>query len=488
MATPATRLEIAKRLYGRGSAAAVNSYSSSVVGGVTGGISGSLGMRYGTATLDSTADGWVTVHLDNTPEDETVECICDSPIKQGDRVAVLVTDSGQLKAIPIGDRIVGMVQQDVAQQIQEAGQEILDEVNGEMDAWKADHQLTDADITHQIEQSVSGATETWEGKLSSVENDIETNYALKTELTTGINGLKSEIEENYTTSEGVTNEINTAISQASGQIESTVEQNVMNSVGDTFATKTELTQTSTSLQLNITQAVNKANDAASDASNALDAAQEVEAYFRADSTGLTVGRTSDDCAAKMGSNGTFSILDNGNTIFRVSATSSEARIETPYTSQLFLGIDQTSGITVSDYGVDISTMTQHFGIDSLNAVEVYGRTAYSSTGSGTTSLGRVSPASVQFVVLYYHGRLDAEYGSTKVRISLGETVHATLSTATSSASLMTGSVESITLYLSSSGLKITRNQASRFNINSGGAGHNGTYSNVFYIDYVTFCA
>lgn len=101
MSIAATRSEIAKRLYGARQVAA--SVSSSRVGGTTGGISGSLGMRYGVATADS-ADGWVTVKLDNS--DEVVTCVCDSPIKSGQRVTVLITDSGQLKAIPIGDSIL----------------------------------------------------------------------------------------------------------------------------------------------------------------------------------------------------------------------------------------------------------------------------------------------------------------------------------------------------------------------------------------------
>lgn len=101
MSIAATRSEIAKRLYASRSSMA--SASSSKVGGTTGGISGSLGMRYGVATADS-ADGWVTVKLDNS--DEVVTCVCDSPIKAGQRVTVLITDSGQLKAVPIGDSIL----------------------------------------------------------------------------------------------------------------------------------------------------------------------------------------------------------------------------------------------------------------------------------------------------------------------------------------------------------------------------------------------
>lgn len=101
MSIAATRSEIAKRLYGARQSTA--SVSSSMVGGTTGGISGSLGMRYGVATADS-ANGWVTVKLDNS--EEVVTCVCDSPIKAGQRVTVLITDSGQLKAVPIGDSIL----------------------------------------------------------------------------------------------------------------------------------------------------------------------------------------------------------------------------------------------------------------------------------------------------------------------------------------------------------------------------------------------
>lgn len=259
----ATRLDIARRLYRQRASSQLSD-----VGAVSGGQSGSLAMRYGTATADSSG-GRVSVRLDTSSIDDgsgddapIVSCICDTPISEGQRVSVLTTSDGQLKAIPIGDNILNEANEgieqsrnELAQQIKDEGQAILDEVNGEMDEWKADHQLTDADIQHSIEQSVRGATETWEGQLSSVENDIETNYALKTEVSQGIDGLRSEISETYATSDGVTNEINTAIEQASGEISSTVEQNVMNSVGETFATKTELTQTEQDLTLTISQSV-----------------------------------------------------------------------------------------------------------------------------------------------------------------------------------------------------------------------------------------
>lgn len=79
------------------------------VGGVSGGQSGSSSsVRYGFALADS-ADGWVTVQLDTgqlVGGAESVSCVCDSPISQGQRVAVDVMPNGQLKARPIGQNIV----------------------------------------------------------------------------------------------------------------------------------------------------------------------------------------------------------------------------------------------------------------------------------------------------------------------------------------------------------------------------------------------
>ena len=318
-----TELDIAKRLYRGKTVAASGSRGAAVAGGVVGTPSGDTQVRYGYATADS-AGGWVTVKLDTSAS--AISCVCDSPIKSGQRVAVITTSAGQLKAQPIGqnivDEAVGEATKDVAQQIQDAGDKILDQVNGEMDEWKQDHQLTDADINHSIQTAVSGATETWEGQLSSVENNIETNYALKTEVTQGIDGLRSEISETYATSEGVSNEINTAIEQASGEISSTVEQNVINSVGETFATKTELTQTSSSLTLSITQATGKAEDAQSDATEALDKANEVSAYFQADSTGLEIGQENEPASVKMNSSGAFQVLKNGRAVMQVRSSES----------------------------------------------------------------------------------------------------------------------------------------------------------------------
>ena len=95
----ATKLWLAQQMArGRGT----GSISPSYVGSVSGGMSGSLSMRYGTATSDSD-NGWVQVKMDMA--DSSISCIANTPITEGQRVAVLTTSSGQLKAIPIGSNI-----------------------------------------------------------------------------------------------------------------------------------------------------------------------------------------------------------------------------------------------------------------------------------------------------------------------------------------------------------------------------------------------
>lgn len=105
-----SRYDIARRLYRYGGLTGQTSTAVASAGGISGNGSSSLNMRYGTATSDS-EDGWVMVRLDTSgmsgDEDaQDVRCVCDSPIKQGQRVAVLFTADGNLKAIPIGDNIL----------------------------------------------------------------------------------------------------------------------------------------------------------------------------------------------------------------------------------------------------------------------------------------------------------------------------------------------------------------------------------------------
>lgn len=498
----ATLYDVARHLYmGKGSSMVGRAAS---VGGVSGGAGGSTSsLRYGYAVEDS-VDGWVKVQLDTSGivgEAQVVTCVCDSPIYNGQRVVVDVLPSGQLRARPISENIVGVVEKDVAEQIQEQGQLILDEVNEEMNAFKEEHKLTDEDIQHSITTAVSGATETWEAQLSDVENGIEQNYALKTEVTQGINGLKSEIEENYTTSEGVTNEINTAISQASGQIQSTVEQNVMNSVGDTFATKTELTQTSTSLTLNINQAIDKANDAASDASDALSTAQEVESYFTFDSTGLEVGRSGNRSSVKMNSNGTFQVLDNGTPALNISGANGDygqyygrANISTPSGNSI-LSMASGSVMLELDGGSNYPVSVQYDDYAGLNLggcryTEV-ATASVSNTTSTTTVNMPVTVSSPTACVLYYRFSGSTTYDSVKFEVSGSSTRYI---------QLIAAQEASPTLYLIGERLGVSVSSGKRVTISRSNnlwrvaltpnayPGVNvSTTGNYFYIEQVTLC-
>lgn len=108
-----TKYDIAKRLYRRGGSYSSASGAVTSAGGVSVNGSGSnVSVRYGTATSDS-EDGWVWVRLDTSgisgEEAQDVHCVCDSPVSEGQRVCVLFTTSGTLRAIPIGDNIVDQI-------------------------------------------------------------------------------------------------------------------------------------------------------------------------------------------------------------------------------------------------------------------------------------------------------------------------------------------------------------------------------------------
>lgn len=479
------------------------------VGGVSGGQSGSSSsVRYGFALADS-ADGWVTVQLDTgqlVGGDSTVQCVCDSPISKGQRVAVDVMPNGQLKARPIGTNIIDSAVDDAAEKIQEAGKEILESVDEDMAAVSAEldgvrgdvsaaqsaaqaaqsaaddaakkadeaaSQITDVKTTVEedlgaIRVTVSGVSETADSALrqaSEAKQDLDgfklavsQTYETKADadaamaqevldrnsaITQSANSIRQEVSENYvsteigqslatkaeleTTAQQITgrvdkvsetadsalrqsseavqkaDEVSTALStdyvsktdadatyatkslvqqtsdsilqqvsedyqsaesasqmqtqidqnaeaiktevsarqeavsgavkeaksytdQTAEGISQTVEQEVMDEVGRTYATKTELTQTASGLELNITEAVGKADaaqstatDAKGDASDALDKANEVSAYFRADATGLEVGQQDKPASVKMTSSGTFQVLVDENVVSQFAA-------------------------------------------------------------------------------------------------------------------------------------------------------------------------
>ena len=108
----ATRYDIAQRLFKSDRKSSVSRLTANRSGAVVGGPSDTASVGTGYAQGDS-ANGRVNVLFDTSgivdPDDAvSVSCSCDSPIYDGQRVTVIRTGSGTLKAIPIGDNIADM--------------------------------------------------------------------------------------------------------------------------------------------------------------------------------------------------------------------------------------------------------------------------------------------------------------------------------------------------------------------------------------------
>lgn len=108
----ATRYDIAQRLFKADRKSSVSKLTANRSGAVVGGPSDTASVGTGYAQGDS-ANGRVNVLFDTSgivdPEDAVpVSCSCDSPIMDGQRLTVIRTGSGTLKAIPIGQNILDM--------------------------------------------------------------------------------------------------------------------------------------------------------------------------------------------------------------------------------------------------------------------------------------------------------------------------------------------------------------------------------------------
>ena len=302
-----TRLDVAKRLYRGKTVAASGSRGAAVAGGVVGTPSGDTQMRYGYATADS-ANGWVTVRLDTSASD--ISCVCDSPIKSGQRVAVFTTSAGQLKAQPIGQNIVDEAISDAAEKMQEAGQEILDSVNEDMAAVDAELEGVRGDVSAaqsaaQAAQSAADAAAEKADEAASKITDVKTTVeeelgAIKvtvsgvsetadtalrqaSEAKQDLNGFKTTVSQTYETKAdadaAMAQEVldrNSAISQSATEIKQEVSQNyVSNETGATLATKAELQTTAQQITGKVDKVSETADSALRQSSEAIQKADEV---------------------------------------------------------------------------------------------------------------------------------------------------------------------------------------------------------------------
>lgn len=145
-----TKLDVARWLSsGSGGGNSISRYAKA--GGVSGSPSSGTTMRYGYAMADS-IDGWVTVKLDTS--EESIACVCDSPIKQGQRVQVW-SQNGQLKAQVIGQNIVD---ESVKDSVVDVGYEYAageDDENPPSEGWSESYPTT-ADYVWQRQKTTKG--------------------------------------------------------------------------------------------------------------------------------------------------------------------------------------------------------------------------------------------------------------------------------------------------------------------------------------------
>ena len=325
-------------------------------------------------------DGSVQARLDGSNTVITVKP--ETPVKVGDSIKII--KQGQTWMVYAMKTYVNETQKkidDLHNEIETKGAEIqgsvkqdIDKVQGDLDAFKQTHTMTDADIS----TSITSNNNTLNAKIEGVQSDLTENYAKKTEVSASIDGLRTEVSENYVNSSTLGTETSklqsqitqnataiatevtdrkTAVSgavsdskaytdQKADSISSTVEQNVMNSVGETYATKSEVTQTASGLEVKITNAVNAANDAAKTATD----------YLKYSSSGLEIGN------------------ENLNANVLINATSVNIR-----NGSQNLASFQSDGVNFyNTSGVDIANITAQNGISeyaggSDNTVRITGQ-------------------------------------------------------------------------------------------------------------------
>lgn len=309
-----TLRDVALRAFGnRGRGGGSYSRSGSTIGAVSGGQSGSSSsVRYGYALADS-ADGWVDVQLDTSQTiggDSTVQCVCDSPISKGQRVAVDVMPNGQLKARPIGQNILDEAISDTAEKIQEAGKEILESVNEDMAAVSAELEGVRGDVSaaqsaaqaaqsaaddaaEKADEAASQITDvktTVEKDLGSIRATVSgvsetADSALRqaSEAKQDLDGFKTTVSQTYETKSDADAAIRqealdrqSAIEQSAESIRQEVSQNyVNNETGQSLATKAELETTAQQITATVDKVSETADSALRQSSEAVQKADEV---------------------------------------------------------------------------------------------------------------------------------------------------------------------------------------------------------------------
>ena len=211
-----TKREMGYRIF-RASGSAASS-GASKVGGTT---DTSSTVRYGTAAADS-SNGMVQVKLDNS--DSIVNCTCDTLIYKGDRVTVIVTSTGLMKAIPIGQNLVDYTDEakkDLLEEITNKGNEIREDVAddiAEIDA-KVDAAQAAADAAQGKADAVGEKANQIQQQANKIQSDLTETAD---ELSGQINVVNTEIDGLNSTITGVASDATSALTQVA-QVKSDVD-------------------------------------------------------------------------------------------------------------------------------------------------------------------------------------------------------------------------------------------------------------------------
>lgn len=278
-----TKREMGYRIF-RASGSAASS-GASKVGGTT---DTSSTVRYGTAAADS-SNGMVQVKLDNS--DSIVNCTCDTLIYKGDRVTVIVTSTGLMKAIPIGQNLVDYTDKkadDLAQDIIDKGNQIRDDVAddiAEIDA-KVDAAQAAADAAQgkadavgekadQIQSDLTEKADELAGQIKVVNTEIDglnsTITGVASDATSAltqvaqvksdVNGLEVKVSQQTETLNGTIQRVSKTETDING-LNSTVSS-VSQTVDTTVKSVSTLSNTVNGLSQTVTQTTKTANEALS---------------------------------------------------------------------------------------------------------------------------------------------------------------------------------------------------------------------------------
>ena len=204
-----TKREMGYRIF-RASGSAASS-GASKVGGTT---DTSSTVRYGTAAADS-SNGMVQVKLDNS--DSIVNCTCDTLIYKGDRVTVIVTSTGLMKAIPIGQNLVDYTDEakkDLLQEITDKGNQIRDDVADDIAEIDAK-----VDAAQAAAEAAQGKADAVGEKADQIQSDLTETAD---ELSGQINVVNTEIDGLNSTITGVASDATSALTQVA-QVKSDVD-------------------------------------------------------------------------------------------------------------------------------------------------------------------------------------------------------------------------------------------------------------------------